>query len=168
MDKRFRLPGGLAMLPSDRRQAVLATAGAIAGVSLFVAVLDGWLFRGHLPAAYVDFYRSALLPRSLDMGLLAALEEVKYRLLVMTGLAALASVLGVRLNAVAFTAIILLAQFINVGALVVADPLYATLRYWLVGSVWGWLYWRHGWLSALAGHSICHLVLDPLLLIALA
>lgn len=53
------------------------------------------------------------------------------------------------------------------GLSVFADPLYATLRYWLVGAVWGWLYWRHGFLAALAGHGLSHLLLDPLLLRAL-
>jgi hypothetical protein len=50
---------------------------------------------------------------------------------------------------------------------VLHDPVYASLRYLAVGSVWGWLYWRHGWVSALIGHGAAHLVLDPLLLVGL-
>jgi hypothetical protein len=33
--------------------------------------------------------------------------------------------------------------------------------------VWGWLYWRHGFVSALLGHGLCHLLLDPALRAAL-
>jgi len=72
-----------------------------------------------------------------------------------------------RLTLPAVVAIIVAAQFANVGVLVVADPLYAGLRYWLVGCVWGWLYWRHGWLAAVAGHVLTHPVLDPVLYLVL-
>ncbi len=62
---------------------------------------------------------------------------------------------------------ILVAQFADIGGLVVAWPEYAVPRFWLVGTVWGWLYWRHGFVSALAGHGLCHLLLDPVLRAAL-
>jgi hypothetical protein len=67
----------------------------------------------------------------------------------------------------AFVVAILVSQFANVGGLVLAIPLYATLRFWMVGSVWGWLYWRQGWLAALIAHGTIHLLLDPLLALVL-
>ena len=56
-------------------------------------------------------------------------------------------------------------QFVNVAPLVVAFPAYGPLRYWAVGTIWGWLYWRHGLLAAMAAHAGTHLILDPILLI---
>jgi hypothetical protein len=31
------------------------------------------------------------------------------------------------------------------------------------GVLWGWIYWRYGWLSGLTGHLCAHLSLQPLL-----
>jgi hypothetical protein len=63
---------------------------------------------------------------------------------------------------------IILSQFANVWAFVVAEPIYGSLRYWLVGCVWGWLYWKHGFVTAAAAHGACHLLLDPALKLTLS
>lgn len=158
---------GLRLLPTDRRKAVRDVLIAILGVSLFVVTVDAVVFRQHLSQAYVDFSTAPLWPRTAVVSAIAALEEFKYRLLAMTAMAAAAKLALPRLSPAAAVTIIVAAQFINVGPLVLADPLYASLRYWLVGSVWGWLYWRHGWLAALAGHASVHVLLDPMLALAL-
>jgi len=59
------------------------------------------------------------------------------------------------------------AQICGVWPYVAHDPLYASLRYLAVGTVWGLLYWKQGWLAAAAGHGLAHLILDPLLLVVL-
>lgn len=160
---RFAALTGLRIVPVDRAAAVRDVVLAILGVTSFIAVLDGLLFRTQLNPDYVALFASPLWPQMLALSALAAVEEVKFRLLLMTVLAAFTVRLQGRLSLGAVVAIVIAAQFANVGALVLADPLYATLRYWLVGCVWGWLYWRHGWLAALAGHSLTHPVLDPVL-----
>ncbi len=166
-DRTAALSGGLTIMPRDRAAAALAVAGSIAAITLFIALLDGVLFREGLPADYKAHFTSPLWPRMLLSCLFSAIDEVQYRLLLMTGLVMALSVFKVRLRPAHFIAIILIVQLANVGELVLAQPLYASLRYWAVGCVWGWLYWRHGWLAALAGHGSAHLLLDPVLMAVL-
>lgn len=126
--KLAMLLGVLRLAPRDRRAVFGAAVLAILGVSAFIALLDGWLLRSRPPASYVDFYTGPLVPRTFVMCLLSAWEEVLYRLLLMTALVVLASAARVRLTWPVVLAIILLAQLVAVHALVVADPLYASLR----------------------------------------
>jgi membrane protease YdiL (CAAX protease family) len=161
------LLGGLSLFPEDKRAAARDVTIAVLAVAAVIVLLDAWLFRSHLPQKYVDFYTSPLVPRMFAVCAFALGEEIKYRLLLLTALVVLASAARIRLTASVFWAIIALSQFANVWALVLDDPLYGTLRYWAVGSVWGWLYWRRGWISAAIGHGVSHLLLDPLLLTAL-
>jgi hypothetical protein len=62
---------------------------------------------------------------------------------------------------------IILSQLANVFPLLLDTPVYSLLRFWLVGSVWGWLYFRHGWLTAAVAHPLTHPVMDPLLRLTL-
>jgi hypothetical protein len=157
------LLGGLRLLPRDWSAAGKAIAASIVGVTLFILILDGVIFRHALPPGYVELYTSPLIPRTPTAFFLSAVEEVKYRLLLMTALVMLMSLWRKPLPPLAFIAAILISQFVNVGALVIAFPIYSSLRFWLIGCVWGWLYWRHGWLAALIAHPATHIVLDPLL-----
>lgn len=159
---------GLRLTPPDWRRAAIAVGFSIVAVTAFILVLDCVLFRGSLPQPYVAFFTSPLVRHLPVISATAMMEEVKFRLLVMTALAFLASVLLRRPPpAVVMIAIIVAAQWVNVGGLVLANPLYASLRYLAVGCVWGWLYWRYGWLAALVGHASSHLLLDPLLAVGL-
>jgi hypothetical protein len=85
----------------------------------------------------------------------------------MTGLTMAVAMWRQRISTGMFITIILASQLWLVWPLLLAAPFYGALRYWAVGSVWGWLYWRHGWLAGVAGHSATHLVMDPLLLLTL-
>jgi hypothetical protein len=161
------LLGGLRLFPEDRRAAARDVAIAVMAITAVIVLLDAWLMRSHLPQKYVDFYTSPLVPRMFVVCLFALGEEIKYRLLLMTALVVLASAVRIRLTASWFWAIIALSQLANVYPLVIEDPFYGALRYWAVGSVWGWLYWKRGWMSAAAGHGLSHLLLDPLLLVVL-
>ena len=142
----------------------MAVAASIVCVTAFIAILDALVFRQSLPPEYVANYTSPLVPRTFITCMAAALDEIKFRLVLMTALVMLLGWWRGRLSPAWFVAAILAAQFVNVAGIVLADPLYGTLRFWAVGSVWGWLYWRHGWLAALAGHGTTHLLLDPVLL----
>jgi hypothetical protein len=155
---------GLRLLPVDWRRAGVALAACILGVTVFIALLDAALFRQSLPPDYIAAYTSPLMPRILLNCVSAALDEVKFRLLLMTALVMLLSWWRGKLSPAWFIIAILAVQLVNVWEIIIAFPFYGTLRYWAVGSVWGWLYWRHGWLAALTGHGATHLLLDPVLL----
>ena len=158
----------LSLLPENWKAASFAITSSVLGVTVFVALLDCLACRGHLAPDYVRFYTSSLFPRTLQLCALAMLEETKYRLLVMTTIAlVVAAILRRPPPPWGFALIIVASQLANVGGLVLRDPAYASLRYLAVGSVWGWLYWRYGWVSALVGHASTHLLLDPLLLAGL-
>ncbi len=158
------LSGGLTLRPPEWRAAGITVIFAIAGVTASILVLDGLLFRQHLTPDYVRFFTSPLIPRLPVLSLIAIMDEFKYRLLLMTAVVALQKLIFGKLSAPSFIAAIVISQFANVGSLVLADPVYAALRYWAVSCVWGWLYWRHGWLAAVTGHAASHLLLDPLLM----
>jgi hypothetical protein len=153
------IPCGLRLLPTDWRDAVAAVLFSIVGVTVFILALDMVV---HPSPDYLASFTSPLWPRTALLSAKAAIEEVEYRLLLMTALVWLFS----RWRWGVFAAIVL-AQLVNVWPWVLTDPFYGSLRYWLVGCVWGWLYWKHGFVAALFGHSACHLLLDPLLFLSL-
>jgi len=158
---------GLGILPIKGKAALTAAACAILGVTVFVAVLDGVVFRSHLDAGYVAFYTSPLAGRTIPMCFKALSEEVTYRLVMMTAIVAIIRAVRGAVSPPAFVVAAVLAQFFGVWSYVLHDPLYASLRYLLVGTVWGLLYWKHGWIAAACGHTLTHLILDPLLLLVL-
>lgn len=144
-------------MPRDWRKAVEAAVVSIFGVTAFIVAVD-LLFGRHEQIAPIVPHLRYMIPR-------AAFEELAYRLVLMT----LIVWAGTWRTGTAprwyFWGAIILSQFVNVGILEAVDPLYSTFRYWAVGCVWGWLFWRHGWVTALGAHMACHLVLDPLLLV---
>lgn len=162
LGRSMRLPAGLRLLPADPRAAIRATAIAILVVCAWIAAID-FAFRPMLPQDYMAHYAASLWPRTAWACLGSMREELLFRLGMMTLLAAVPALFGLKPGDGWMVAVIVLAQLANVGTLVLAYPVYGALRLWLVGCVWGWLYWRHGFASALAGHGLSHLLLDPLL-----
>ncbi|WP_395334930.1 hypothetical protein WBP06_24695 [Novosphingobium sp. BL-8H] len=164
MIKTILDPSGLRLFPKDRTAALVATVSSVVSVTLFVLLLDGLLFRRALPEGYEALFTTPLLPRMLFSATGSMLEEIQYRLLLTTALVVLASAIARRpLSPLAMVLIIGGVQLFNAWIPVSHYPVYGTLRYWLVGCVWGLLYWRHGFLAALAGHGAVHLLLDPAL-----
>lgn len=161
------LPGGLRLLPAERGAAAIAAVAAIVEVTAFVVLLDGVVFRDALPADYVAFHARPLWPRVIEACLAAMADEVVYRLGLTTLLVAAIAWWRGSVAPWQVVAAIAAAQLVNVWALVLAAPAYGALRFWAVGCVWGWLYWRHGWVAALAGHGAVHLALDPVLAVVL-
>lgn len=156
---------GLHFLPRDSRRAAIATAAVVLALVAFIVALD---LIAKPPADYVAFFTSPLWPRTPLMCADALLDEVKWRGLLMTALIGGYALLKKPVPAWFIVFAIVISQLANVWPWILADPLYGSLRYWLVGSAWGWLYWRHGWASAAIGHSASHLLLDPLLFVALS
>lgn len=159
--------GGLLILPRDWRAAILTGTAVISLVCIFILLLDAVFFRRLLTSRYVDFFTSPMWPRTAWTCLEALGDEVKFRLMVMTALVALPALIHRKSSPQWIGASIVISQFLNVWPFVLADPIYATLRYWLVGCVWGWLYWKRGWVTAASSHAVSHILLDPILLLAL-
>ena len=123
--------------------------------------------RSHLAQAYLERYNSFDWELTVWACIGSMREELIYRLGLMTLLVALPAVWGKSAGPAWITAAIVVSQFCNIGSLAWATPPWGILRYWAVGCVWGWLYWRHGFASAFIGHGTAHLLLDPLLAVAL-
>ncbi|TCM19607.1 hypothetical protein EDF56_103250 [Novosphingobium sp. PhB165] len=159
---------GLRLRPDDGIAALKAVALSVLSVTIFIVVLDAAIFRRALPEGYEALFTSPLLPRTPLTCVLAMIEEVKYRLVMMTAVVVGLSIVARRaLSPAVMVAVIIAVQVVNAWQPVADYPLYGLFRYVLVGSVWGWLYWRHGFLAALMGHGVSHLLLDPSLRAAL-
>lgn len=103
----------------------------------------------------------------------ALLDELEYRLIALTAIAwGLANAAKRPMPAASWAAIVLTALVVyplgNWAYFSGLDPnamtfLREVALHGGAGVLWGWLYWRHGWLSGLTGHVSAHLALQPLL-----
>lgn len=148
--------------------AVLAGGGC----GLVIGLADA----GPLLAAVPEVQRQLLRNLSLDSRLLLFLhgalnDELLLRMVGMSGLVWLLAVLGGGVRrwthpaAIVLTAAVLWPLLAR-GYLLALDWTALTLVRELVlhvgaGLLWGWLYWRHGWLAALVGHCAAQQVLQP-------
>lgn len=160
--------GGLALRPADTRRAVRACAFAIIAVTAVIVMVDAAFYRNLLRSDYVTLYTAPLWPRTPIISLIAIGEELRFRLILMSALFALGVLVRGRVSVGWAVAAIILSQIANVGLLLVTDPVYGLFRWLLPGLVWGWLYWRHGWFAAAAAHGSTHLLMDPILMLALS
>jgi hypothetical protein len=171
------LLGGLRLVADDRRAAARDAALAILGVTVVIAVADGLVFRRWLPGWYVGIFGGPdLLVRIAFYMWRCVGEEVVYRLLLMTALVAVGARLwGTQGKAPAWVVwgAILIAQAVNMipkqpAPQSLLEVPWAFLRFYVPGVVWGWLYWRRGFITPLLAHPAAHLVLQPILLWELA
>jgi hypothetical protein len=160
-----------------RRPVLVGVAAAIATAD-YVAAIDGVVFRATLPASYVSFFETTGLRDRLIYFMLRAFNEnVIYRLFVFSSIFYLISrIKGASANVLPPPVLIWCAigatQMLNIGVNVAAlspDPisfaalLYDALRYVAPGVLWGWLYWRFGFLTAEVASVGCHIFLQPAL-----
>ncbi len=170
------LPGalGFGILPRQglRSLAIALIAGLAFG--LWMALADAALFAGAVP----DVQRLMVAQMSTSERIMwfargALVDEMIFRLIALTALAwCLALMSGLRGGALAWPAILLTALVVyplgswaylsalEPGALTALREL---ALHGAAGVLWGWLYWRHGWLSGVTGHIAAHLSLQPLL-----
>ncbi len=141
---------------------------------LWMAMADAWLFAGVVPPVQHELLRSVpTVPRIAQFARGALFDEIWFRLIVLTGLAWLvARGTGWRDGRAVWPAILVVALVIyplgtwgyfgklDWSALTVAREV---LLHGAAGTLWGWLYWRHGWLAGVTGHICAHLALQPLL-----
>jgi hypothetical protein len=168
---------GLRLEGHGTRRPVLVGVAAAIAVAVYVAAIDGVVFRATLPASYVSvFETTGLRDRLIYFMLRAFNENVIYRLFVFSSIFYLISrIIGARANVLPPALIwcaIVATQMLNIGVNVAAlspDPisfatlLYDALRYVAPGVLWGWLYWRFGFLTAEVASVGCHIFLQPAL-----
>ena len=151
---------------------IAVTAGLAFG--LWMVIADTAVFAAIIPHSQRVLFEQT--PLALQLPVIAGLviyDEVLLRLLALPLLVAALSAVTKQRTSVAWWAAILITA-------AVLWPL-LTLRYLTVldwsaltvlreislhvaaGTLWGWLCWRHGWLSGLTGHLSAYLALVPLL-----
>jgi hypothetical protein len=168
---------GMRLEGHGTRWPVLIGLAAAVAVAVYVAAIDGFLFRATLPVSYVHLFESSSLrDRLLYFMPRAFNENLIYRLFVFSTLFYLISlVTGVKatnLHPVLIGCAMVATQMLNIGMNVTAlspDPLsfgvlfYDAVRYVAPGVVWAWLYWRFGFLTAEVASVGCHIFLQPAL-----
>ena len=165
---------GFGILPRQglRSLAIALIAGLAFG--LWMVLADAAVFAGVVP----DVQRLMVAQMSTSERIMwfargALVDEVIFRLIALTALAwCLALMTRLRGRALAWPVILLTALVVyplgswayfsalEPGALTVLREL---ALHGAAGVLWGWLYWRHGWVSAVTGHIAAHLSLQPLL-----
>jgi hypothetical protein len=164
---------GLTVPTFGLRHSWRTPLGVALAVAAGVAAIDGFGFRPLLPPDYVEYFRkNDDVERLLYFMLRAFNEEIIYRLFLMSflvwGLGLIWRGHGGRPANGAYWAAMLIAQVANIS---INIPLPATptmlcydvARYICPGIVWGYLYWRHGFMTAEVAHVGTHPFLQPAL-----
>lgn len=156
--------------PGSARVAI--TVGLAVGLAMSLA--DATLFRPVVPAVqHILAHEWSLTDRLARFTLGAVGDELVLRLgglsLIMVALVAWRGERTARIDALAvgLTAAVLwplwawpyLAE-LDGSALTLLREIVLHVG---AGSVWGWLYCRHGWIAGVLGHVSAHLMLQPLL-----
>jgi len=165
---------GFSLLPRRGWRSLVLAAGLGLAFGLWMAMADHYLFAGAVPAVQrITLAQNALSERLIYYARGAVLDELEYRLIALTAIAWGLASLAKRPAPAAVRAAILLTALVayplgNWAYFQSLDPTAMTVARELAlhggaGVLWGWLYWRHGWLSGLTGHVAAHLSLQPLL-----
>ena len=168
---------GFELAGHDVRRSVLIGSAAAIIVAIYVVALDAFIFRGSLPASYVQFLKSTSLQDRLTYFMLRAFNEnVIYRLFVFsTATYAISRARGLKaseLEPAVVWGVMIATQLLNIGlnvSLQSAEPLapmalvYDALRYVAPGVLWAWLFRRFGFMTAEIASVGCHLFLQPAL-----
>ena len=165
---------GLALRPRRGLRSLALALGAGLAFGLYMALADATLFAGAIPE--VQRQMVAQMPageRIVWFARGALVDELLYRLIGLTAIAwCLAQVTPWRGGVLVWPAILLAAFALypagNWAYFAALEPgpltvLREIALHGAAGVLWGWLYWRHGWLSGVTGHVAAHLSLQPLL-----
>jgi hypothetical protein len=163
---------GLQCWTDDWSRTWRAAFASALGVTAFVIISDNFVFRNTLSPSYARFLHQPLEIRLDFFAVRAYTENIVYRLFAVPLLVLAFGRLwhkqdGSPADGVFWTAI-LLAQVVNIGWNVLHfGPVssfglgYDSIRYVLPGLVWGYLFWRYGFVTAEIAHILTHLLLQP-------
>jgi len=171
----FAGKAGLRATPYDLKRPLATVVGIAVALGLAIAALDLAAPRSILLPGFLDGLRETpTLVRIEYYAVRAFGEDVVYRLFLMSLLAAAGAGLWRQRPASVYWLAIIAAQLLNVTLtcwayteLTPAMALYTVIRLVLPGVLWGYLYWRHGFLTATLTHVATHLVYQPLMTLAL-
>lgn len=140
---------------------------------LWMVLADATLLRGAVPEVQREMVaRFTTLERIIFAWRAAFFDEAVLRGAVLTGLVVLARALGLGGRRVFWPAILATAflawpltvlPYLSDLDWTALTAVREVILHGAAGALWGWLYCRHGWLAALAGHWSAHLALQPLL-----
>jgi hypothetical protein len=161
---------GLSLPVHGFRRPVLSLVLTCAAVAVWCLLLDGWVFRGALPAGHNVSEHRPLALRIAYYASRAFNENVLYRLFLgaLFGWALRLAMRAPKHRAPALMLGMALAQVLNVGVSLGLDNLtpvvmaWMLLRFVLPGTLWGWLYVRHGFAANEAAAMGVHVFLQPL------
>jgi len=151
--------------------AVAIGAGLLFGA--FMAISDAYLFRAAVPASLQKLIsHSTVVERIAYFTKAVLIDELVFRLVLMTVIVwLLVKFFGAPRGWFYWLAILVAALVanpvfhtaylatLNVTALTVLREL---VLHGAAGVLWGYLYWRHGLIAAIAGHVSAHISLEPL------
>ena len=165
---------GFEILPRRGWRSLALAAGLGLVFGAYMALADRFLFASVVPQVqHTMLAQMTTVDRLLLFARGALIDEVELRLVALTVIAwGIANLFRTGDGRVHRAAILLVAfviyplaswnyfRFLDPSALTI---LREVALHGAAGTLWGWLYWRHGWLSGLTGHVSAHLALQPLL-----
>jgi hypothetical protein len=168
---------GLTVHPYGARSPALIGVGAAVLVAVAIALLDGVIWRQHLPPGYLRIFQTVGLTTRLAGFMLRAFNEnVLYRLFLFSSLALLLGRVWPdsdgRPAPGAMWLAMILAQTVNIGTNIVAfapdgvvpaDLLYDAIRYIAPGVLSAQLYRYYGFATTEIASVGCHVILQPAL-----
>ncbi|MGO4313912.1 hypothetical protein AB4Z35_29415 [Pseudomonas sp. KB_15] len=168
---------GLRLASHDLSHPIAVAFGIGLLVAIYIATIDVVVFRHLLPPRYVAYFSELTLSERMIYFMLRAFNEnILYRLFLMSAL-----VWGIGLAwrdsqglppKTAYWIAIVLAQAIPMllNEASFYPPhitpfflLYVAVRFILAGILWGFLYWRYGFVMAETAHVSTHIFLQPIL-----
>ncbi|SOE66937.1 hypothetical protein SAMN05414139_02938 [Burkholderia sp. D7] len=168
---------GLRLASHDLSHPIAVAFGIGLLVAIYVVTIDVVVFRHLLPPHYVAYFSEHTLSERMIYFMLRAFNEnILYRLFFMS-----AVVWGIGLvwrdsqglpPKIAYWIAIILAQ--TIPMLINEAPfypphitpiflLYIVMRFILAGILWGFLYWRYGFVTAETAHVSTHIFLQPIM-----
>jgi hypothetical protein len=164
----------LSLIPHKLSHPVTTPIAIALTVAVAIVVIDAVIFRAILPHSYVASFAATGVGKRLVYYMLRAFnEEVFYRLFLMSALVCgldlarrSSAATPDRVYWIAIIAAQTAPVVLNAGPAYASEAspgflLYALLRFIGPGILWGYLYWRHGFLTAQAAHVGTHVFLQP-------
>lgn len=152
---------------SQGTNSLVIAIGAGLAFGAYMVLADGLLFRSIIPV--VQFDEMPVLSRVAYLTPYIVLEELMYRLALMSILAwAITSITGKQdwcyWTAITVTALVIY-PLAHLAYLKTLPPVPLTVvrevvLHGFAGILWGWLYWRHGFLACITGHVASHVTLN--------